>query len=72
MEVTKMCSELFVFQDYVSQETSTILAPNMTALDNLPEDVTGVVRTGVKSIPGDTEGTPTWVYALNTSEVSTE
>ncbi|XP_023705263.1 protein dispatched isoform X3 [Cryptotermes secundus] len=54
---------------YGSQETSTILAPNMTALDNLPEDVTGVVRTGVSSIPGDTESTPTWVYALNTSEV---
>lgn len=67
-----MCIEMFVFQDYESHETSTILAPNMTALDNLPEDVTGMVQAGVNSIPSDTEGTPTWVYALNTSEVSTE
>jgi hypothetical protein len=44
----------------------------MTALDRLPEDLMGVVQTGVNSIPGDTESTATWVYALNTSKVSTE
>jgi hypothetical protein len=44
----------------------------MTTLDNLPEEVMGLVQTEENSIPGDTESTPTWVYALNKSKVSTE
>jgi hypothetical protein len=43
----------------------------MTALDDLPEEVMGLVQTEVNSIPGDTESTPSWVYALNRSKVST-
>jgi hypothetical protein len=52
------------------EEKGTVVAHNMTAWDNQPPKVISPIGTELNSILGVTKSTPTWMFSLNTSEVS--